>query len=294
MLRHSIREDIALSLALTDGPLDVRADAGQVEQVLLNLAINARDAMPDGGEMAIATERYLASDKKGNGLGEPPDGDYAVLIVSDSGVGMEPGAQAHVFEPFYTTKEAGKGTGLGLATVFGTVKQHGGHVTCESAKGRGTSFRVYLPLSRAEGDRAEPAPQNENEVSRGSATVLLVEDDVSVRRLAERMLARQGYRVLVADDPAHALTLFEEAGHVDLLLTDVIMPGMKGPELFSRMAERQSDLRVLYMSGYTDQVFGHEPTGAEATNFIQKPFSLAMFTEKVAEVLDEEGETPRA
>jgi two-component system, cell cycle sensor histidine kinase and response regulator CckA len=272
MLQRLIGEQVELDLSLEPGIWPVWADPGQMEQVLLNLAVNARDAMPEGGRLRIVT-RNLAT----------PDGEFAVLEVSDDGVGMEAEVRERMFEPFFTTKPQGKGTGLGLAMVYGIVKQSEGYLEADSEPGRGTLVRVALPhTSRVAGGRdlaaapAEPTP--------GRGTVLLAEDEPAVRQLARRVLARAGYTVLEAEDGVAALEAAGRTGPgVDLLLTDLIMPRMGGRELARRLREGQPGLRVLYMSGYADSDRELELTASEG--FLEKPFNPVALAAKVDELL---------
>jgi PAS domain S-box-containing protein len=285
MLRRLIREDIDLVLDLATRPLAVKSDPGQLEQVVLNLVVNARDALPHAGRIVVRTASVvLGGQQPGNDPPAPP-GPYVHLSVSDTGSGLTPEARAHLFEPFFTTKELGKGTGLGLATVYGIVKQNGGFIYVDSAPAQGTTVRVYLPeagepLPATEGALPQPAP------SRGSETVLLVEDEAAVRQFARRALEATGYCVLTAGDGAEALSLAEHhPGVIHVLLTDVVMPGMGGPELARRLTERRSTLRVLFCSGYTDDASVREGVREAGTAFLQKPFTPEELIRKVREVL---------
>jgi PAS domain S-box-containing protein len=282
MLRRLIGEDVALAAALDPRLPPVKADPGQVEQVLMNLVLNAREAMPTGGRVAVATRAVEV------GPGHPAAGElaadwYAELAVSDTGAGMPAEVRARVFEPFFTTK--GKGTGLGLATVFGVVKQSGGHVLVESAVGAGTTFRVLLPAvaGSAPGPAAEPAAGP----ARGAETVLLVEDEKGVRRIARLALEGAGYAVLeAADGPAAVAAAAAHPGPVDLLLTDVVMPGMGGRQLAEAVRRARPGVRVLYMSGYTDDAVLRHGVGDGTDAFLQKPFTPRALAEKVRAVLD--------
>ena len=272
MLRRVIGEHIALKTAL-DPNLDmVKVDPGQMEQVIMNLAVNARDAMPKGGTLTIETANT--------------GGRLVRLSVVDTGVGIDTETRSHLFEPFFTTKQRGKGTGLGLSTVYGIVKQHGGEIRVESEPGAGARFDILLPAVDEREDRAAsvPAPRAR---TRGSETVLLVEDEAGVRQLARDVLRASGYRVIEAGGGPEALRLVEgESGRIDLLLTDMIMPLMSGRELAGRVLAARPGTRVIYMSGYTDDVIAyHGDLGPEA-DFIQKPFGTEVLTRKVREVLD--------
>ena len=271
MLDRLIGEDVALVVNLDAAAGPVEADAGQLEQVMLNLAVNARDAMPDGGTLTIETtavELEAALDSE-HGRVEP--GRYVRLAVSDDGTGMDAETQARIFEPFFTTKELGKGTGLGLSTVYGILEQSAGHVRIHTSPGSGTSFEIYLPEC-AGADTAEAAPAEVGPVG-GSETILLVEDETSVRDLTRRMLEASGYRVLSAANGSEALRLCTtNRGHIDLMVTDVVMPQMRGVEVARRVARIRPRLRVLFMSGYTDNSIDLEIAGT--VSFLQKPFML--------------------
>src|SRR5438093_933255 len=286
MLRRLLGEDVALvtHLAADLGP--VSADPGQLEQVLLNLAVNARDAMPQGGRLTIETANVLLTEEYAERHHRLPPGPYVLLAVSDTGVGMDEITQKHLFEPFFTTKEVGKGTGLGLATEYGIVKQSGGYIWVYSEPGRGTTLKVYLP--RVPG-AAEPLPVavESPELRRGTETVLLVEDAAPVRSLARKGLESYGYQVLEAADGPAALEL--SARHprgIDILVTDVVMPGMSGRELAERLAPARPGMRVLYTSGYTDDAMVHQGVLRSGVAFLQKPFVPETLARKVREVLD--------
>jgi PAS domain S-box-containing protein len=289
VLLRLIREDIELRLSLSEGLGAVHADQVQIEQILMNLIVNARDAMPQGGRVTIGTENTT--------LGEgsiPPsgllEGRYVVLTVSDTGVGMSRDVQSRMFEPFFTTKEVGKGTGLGLASVYGIVQQSGGTIRVESELGRGTTFRIYLP--RVEPNRTalsvERTPPSGRSRAAGGTTVLVVEDDVPLRRVTGRILRHQGYNVLEAGDVEHAKRLFAESGNdIDLLLTDVVMPRLSGPELARELSAQRPSLRVLFVSGYAGTGMTPEESALVAKTHLDKPFTAGALLEKIRSVLEE-------
>jgi two-component system, cell cycle sensor histidine kinase and response regulator CckA len=285
MLRRLVGEDVDLDLRPRPSLGKVRADPGSIEQVVMNLVVNARDAMPTGGKLTIETANATLDEAYAKEhLGVKP-GPHVMLAVSDTGTGMDRETQARIFEPFFTTKEKGKGTGLGLSTVFGIVQQSGGSVWVYSEPGQGTSFKVYLPL--AFGEVAEVRPPVALTTLRGSETILLVEDEAQVRAVARGILERQGYVVIEAANGAEALRSCEEhGGAIDLLLTDVVMPEMSGPELARHLEAERPLMKILCMSGYTDDaVVRHGALGAGIA-FIQKPFTPDTLARKVREVLD--------
>jgi two-component system cell cycle sensor histidine kinase/response regulator CckA len=285
MLQRMVGEDVELVLSTTQPAGRVRADPGSIEQVLMNLVVNARDAMPTGGELTIETANVVLDEEDVRAhLGARP-GAHVMLIVSDTGTGMDRATQARIFEPFFTTKEQGKGTGLGLSTVFGIVHQSGGHVQVDSEPGKGTTFEVYLPRVDDEAPAARPAVPSAT--LRGSETVLLVEDEDQVRVVASAILRRHGYHVLEACNVGEALLRCEQhPGTIHLLLTDVVMPQMNGPELAKRLVLARPEMRVLCMSGYTDdRIVRHGVLDAEIA-YLQKPITPQSLTSKVREVLD--------
>jgi PAS domain S-box-containing protein len=287
MLRRLIGEDIELANVPAPALGSVRADPGQLEQILINLAVNARDAMPQGGRLTIETGIVELDDAYARSHPDVRPGPYALLAVSDTGTGMDEQTRSHIFEPFFTTKEAGKGTGLGLAVVHGIVRQAGGHVEVYSEPGRGSTFKVYLPRAEEAPRPARPTGDLPRNTS-GTETVLLVEDAEMVRLVARHALQIGGYTVLEASDGEAALRVAEgHAGRIDLLLTDVVMPRMGGRELAERLTRARPGLRVLYLSGYTDEaVVRHGLLEADAA-FLQKPFSPASLAAKVRAVLDQ-------
>src|SRR5579872_1558385 len=289
LLQPLIGERIELQTKLAADLGRTRADAGQIEQVIMNLVVNSKDAMPEGGKITIQTANVtLSSDdvRREHSYFQP--GSYVMLSVHDNGVGMDKETQARIFEPFFTTKEKGKGTGLGLSTVYGIIKQSGGYVLAQSEPGQGTTFRIYLP--RVE-EAAEPMgtikttlPENG-----GSETVLLVEDEESVRQLVRETLEAKGYKVIEAEDGEVAMQKLNELHeHLDMLITDVVMPGMSGRELAARLSATHPHTRVLYLSGYTEDAIVHEGVLEPGTAFLQKPFTLQMLSRKVREVLGTE------
>jgi len=286
LLHRLIGEHITISTHLAVDLGTVLADAGQLEQIILNLAVNARDAMPNGGKLAIETRNTVLLQGIAHGQVKMPPGEYVELTVSDSGMGMEPSVKPHIFEPFFTTKPVGKGTGLGLSTVYGIVKQSGGYITFDSEPGKGTSFQIFLPRVRAEA-LAETAEEERTPRVRGGETVLLVEDDASVCELVRAVLSSQGYSVLAARRPQEAEMICRAHGQrIDLLLTDVIMPEMSGPELAKRLSAWVAPMRLLYMSGYIEDSAVRHEIQAKGIPYLQKPFSPESLVKKVREVLD--------
>jgi len=284
MLHRIIGEEIELITSFADDLGRVKADPGEIEQVIINLAVNAKDAMPHGGTLTIATSNVdLDEQYVRRHLGTLP-GSYVVISVTDTGVGIPKEIHEQIFDPFFTTKENGKGTGLGLATVYGIVKQSGGHVHLYSEPGKGTTLKVYLP--RVDEPLEEAGKKKEADVSpRGNETILIVEDDSSVRKIAVQVLTNQGYNVLVSESGGDALLICEqEKNPIHLVLTDVVMPKMSGPELIERLKKVRKDFSVLYMSGYTDK---HILKGLDdELNFIQKPFTIDVLAKKVRDALD--------
>lgn len=289
ILRRTIREDIRMELSITPEAGAVMADVGQMEQVLTNLAVNAQDAMPEGGVLTIETGNIDLDESHASRHLEVKPGPYVMLSVSDTGIGMDRETQEHLFEPFFTMKAGGKGTGLGLSTVYGIVKQHDGSVFVYSEIGKGSTIRIYLPRVTGSPTTDEPAPEvpASHPGSIGMETILLVEDDELVRILAFEMLSRLGYRVIVADSPQSCIAVVQHSlGEIDLLLTDVVLPGMDGPELCQRLRAEKPDLRVLYMSGYTNHVIARHGIAEGGAGFIEKPLSLRSLAQKVRNALD--------
>jgi signal transduction histidine kinase len=286
LLRRLMDENIQMWTRPGKNIGTIKADPGQIEQVIMNLVVNARDAMPKGGRLTLETaDADLDAAYASEHVSVKP-GRYVMLAVSDTGVGMSVDTVAHIFEPFYTTKESGRGTGLGLSTVYGIVKQSEGYIWVYSEPGRGSTFKVYLPRvdQPAEALPVAKAPVADQA---GSETILLVEDQPQVRELAQIALASKGYTVIVAATPEEAERACEERGReIHLLLTDVIMPGVSGRELAKRLTARQPNLRVLYMSGYTFNVIAQGGMLEDGVAFLQKPFTPSKLAEKVREVLD--------
>ncbi len=285
MLRPFLGEGIDLQFAPAKDLGNVRADLGQMEQILMNLAVNSRDAMPTGGKLTIETANVELDVEYASRHADVTPGPYVMLSVSDTGQGMDAATKAHIFEPFFTTKEKGKGTGLGLATVYGIVKQHGGNIWFYSNPGKGASFKVYLPtVEEAAVAVRPPAPP---QATRGDETILIVEDEASVRAIAERSLTARGYTVVTAGNAEEAVRLFSEhPARIALLLTDVILPGMNGRKLYELLKSKAPDLKVLYTSGYSDNAILHQGVLDAGVAFMQKPFAVETVPLKVRQVLD--------
>jgi CheY-like chemotaxis protein len=287
MLRQLIAEHVDLRVSLTARVALIKMDPTQLEQILVNLAVNAADAMPRGGKLTIETTNVTLDEHYQQRHLPVTPGDYVMLTVSDTGVGMDEATSRRIFEPFFTTKDIGKGTGLGLATVYGIVKQSGGDIWVSSEPGRGTTFKIYLPQVAAVAPSAIERSSDAGDVSRGSETVLLVEDDEAVRLLARVTLERIGYRVLQAGSPKEAMRVASEcAGPIQLLVSDVIMPESEGPPLLDQLVRIRPAIRVLYMSGYADEAILRHVLLVEGTPFLQKPFTPQSLARKVREVLD--------
>ena len=286
MLRRLIGEDIEVLTVPAHDLGTVKADPGQIEQVVLNLALNARDAMPNGGTLTLETSNADLDDAYAREHQSVVAGRYVLLAVSDTGVGMSPETQAHIFEPFYTTKEVGKGTGLGLSTVYGIVKQSGGNIWVYSEPGRGTTFKIYLPRVDQPAEKLAAA-KDPQKIQQGAETVLLVEDDSQLRQLAVTILSHCGYKVLAADNADEALTLCKvKHGDIALLVTDVVMPGMNGRQLAAQVERIFPQIKVLYISGYTSNAIVHHGVLDPGLWFLAKPFSPSALAAKVREVLD--------
>jgi two-component system cell cycle sensor histidine kinase/response regulator CckA len=294
MLKRLISEQVKLVTKLQPRLGLVRVDPGQLDQVIINLAVNARDAMPDGGRLVIETANARFDRAYTAQHFDIQEGSYVMLAVSDTGSGMDHDTQLRIFEPFFTTKEGGKGTGLGLATVYGIVKQSGGHLSVYSEVGHGSSFRLYLPML-SDAAIAAAAPEESAVRARSGETILLVEDDESVRRLARVVLEEHGYRVMAVSTCAEAIARSERhEGMIDLLLTDVVVPDGSGRSIAEQICAQRKDLKVLYMSGHTDDTVIHHGVVESGAAFIHKPFTTAALTRKVRETIDSAAKTGRA
>ena len=287
ILRHTIREDIRVDISLCDTPAPVRADAGQMEHVLMNLAVNAQDAMPEGGVLRVTVGEELVDDAYAAGHMGVKAGPHAVLEVSDTGCGMSPDTIERIFEPFFTTKQLDKGTGLGLSTADGIVRQHRGHMVVHSEVGKGSTFRIYLPRDVDGILRDIPAAECVQDAPVGTESILVVDDDDDVRILAQRMLESLGYRVLAAstvEGAQHFVEVLHE--RVELVLTDVVMPVANGKELFERLQRALPTLKVVYMSGYERDVISHRGVLEDGVCFIQKPFTGLTLAREIRSALD--------
>jgi CheY-like chemotaxis protein len=287
MLSRLIGEHVEFIPILANGLGSVRADPGQLEQVLMNLVVNARDAMPTGGRLAVQTANVMLDQSFMRDVFIKP-GAYVMLAVCDSGTGMSEAVKQRLFEPFFTTKELGKGTGLGLATVYGIVKQSEGYIWAFSEPGAGATFKVFLPRCDEVGKLA-PSLGDDTEVPivGGSETILVVEDEAAVRWLTRRILEQNGYLVFTAAEPLEAEALFNQhGGRFDLLVTDVVMPGSSGPALFARLVAQHPALRVLYVSGYTDDTIVHQGQLNPGIELLQKPFTSEALNRRVREILE--------
>jgi len=287
MLNRVIGEDIDLEMVPGADLGAVKADPGQIEQVIMNLAVNARDAMPQGGKLTIQTANATLDENYARFHDPVKPGEYVMLAIHDTGSGMDAETQSHIFEPFFTTKGP-KGTGLGLSTVYGIIKQSGGYIWVETEPDKGTTFKIYLPLATEAGEQAPlQAAAAASQPERGLETILVVEDESNLRRLVRQYLENQGYVVLEASGGAAAIRLaVAHAGPIHLLLTDVIMPGMNGRELAQRIASLRPTTKILFMSGYTENAIGHNGTLDAGINLLQKPFTLPALKNKAREVLD--------
>lgn len=284
MLRRLIGENVELHTLFETSLGHVRADQGQIEQVIMNMAINARDAMPGGGKLTIRTANVFIDQKTSFRNRELEIGEYVMLSIGDTGVGMNDEIKSHLFEPFFTTKGIGKGTGLGLATSYGIICQSGGDVRVYSEPNSGTTFKIYLPRTNAELDKVQKFDLDE--LPRGTESLLVVEDDKTVRKMIVSALTQCGYRVQEAGEVAEALPLIESSFRFDLVITDVIMPKMSGKDLYDRIKKIRPDMKVLFISGYTDDVLEHSGVLDEGAFFLEKPFSPARLSRKIREVID--------
>jgi CheY-like chemotaxis protein len=290
MLQRLIGEHVEISIHLAEGLQSVKADRSQIEQVIVNLAVNARDAMPAGGRLTIETANLDLDESYASGHADVTPGPYVMLAVNDTGMGIPEQIRAYIFDPFFTTKELGKGTGLGLSTVYGIVKQSGGHIWVYSEPGSGTSFKIYFPSVDS---NAEPKPTGHDvEVEKlkttgGSETLLIVEDDASLRQFVSTVLRERGYHILEAENGIEALAISSRfTGPIDAVLTDVIMPKMGGRELSAALMAQRGEIKVLFMSGYTnDAVVLHDLLEVHMP-FLQKPFTPDVVARKVRDLLD--------
>jgi two-component system cell cycle sensor histidine kinase/response regulator CckA len=290
-LLRLIGEHIALAFQPGAGLWRVVFDPAQVEQILVNLIVNARDALPGGGRITVATANIHLAEADCRNRADAVAGDYVVLSVSDDGMGMDEQTLSHIFEPFFSTKEVGKGTGLGLATVYGVIKQNNGFIDVTSGKGRGTTFRLYIP--RMHGHGVDPPVAAEHPAARGRGTILLVEDNEMVRELTRSMLVGLGYTVVTADSARAALDVCATSAlRIDLLLSDIVMPGMRGPELGERLRAARPGLQVLFMSGYASGQVAGADLSAESVGFIQKPFTMTELGRTVERVLQRAPQRP--
>ena len=295
MLRRLIGEDVELVTTLKAGLAPVKVDPGQIEQVIMNLAVNARDAMPKGGQLLIETANVEVDENYARSHLPMSAGKYVMLAVRDTGCGMDPQTQAHLFEPFFTTKPQGQGTGLGLATVYGIIKQSGGFIWVESEPGQGSTFKIYFPCLEEGLPTPEPAKvRGPARLARGKETILVVEDEAGVRSLVRETLKSKGYHILEAEGAAQALEIAERHSKpIHLLLTDVVMPHIDGKELAERLRTLHPETKVLYMSGYTDDAFARRGISEAKLPLLQKPFLPDALLLKVREVLKRKRETPR-
>jgi len=289
MLQRLVGETVKVRSAPCPSPALIEADAGMIEQIIVNLAVNARDAMPDGGGLNLTIGRVLVHEEEADLVAEASAGAFVALSVHDTGVGMDAATRARIFEPFFTTKGVGKGTGLGLATVYGIVRQHHGWIEVDSKPGEGTTFRVFLPetggavTTKAEESDAAPLPD-------GRETILVVEDEPALRRMVTRTLRRHGYHVFEAEDGPAAVELWaEHSGDIDLMITDMVMPGgMSGRELAKRLLVDRPGLKVVYTSGYTRDLFAVDEAEFESMRFLAKPYAMDALARVLRRELDEE------
>jgi signal transduction histidine kinase/CheY-like chemotaxis protein len=286
LLRRLIGEDVELITNIDEDLGAVKADKGQIEQIIMNLAVNARDAMPHGGKLTLETANVFLDESYGRSHLEVKPGPYVMLAVSDNGEGMDAATQAHIFEPFFTTKTLGQGTGLGLATVYGIVKQSGGHIWVYSEPGQGTTFKIYLPQVE---EALSPTETKTGAIAelKGKETILVVEDDSTLREVISQGLKKFGYGVITAANGGEALLISEKRKEpIHLLLTDVVLPQMGGRELAERLSSSLPGLKVLYMSGYTENAIVNNGILREDVGFLQKPFKVNVMVQKIREVLE--------
>ena len=264
------------------------ADPGQIEQIIMNLVVNARDDMPKGGALTMESRNVIMDESYRQKHPEVVPGKYVLLTVNDTGFGMDEDTKEHIFEPFFTTKGLGEGTGLGLSTVYGIVKQSKGHIWVDSKAGEGSSFKIYLPLMEETGRGKTKAYQNEN-IKGGTETILLVEDEQALRRMARKILEKFGYQIIEASNGGEALSIIAKKSRpqIDLVITDVVMPNMSGKDLATKLHNAYPELKILYTSGYTDDVIAQHGVLDEGVRFLQKPFLPSSLAEKVRDILDE-------
>jgi CheY-like chemotaxis protein len=286
MFRHLMGGNVDVRIISAADLRRVKADAGQIEQVIINVAINARDAMPQGGKLTLETANVTFSPEQVGRYSDFQPGNYVMLAITDTGVGMSPEVKARVFEPFFSTKGVGQGTGLGLATCYGIIKQSGGHIGVYSEPGRGTTFKIYLPQVPDE-TTVPPLVRELADLPHGTETILLVEDDAALREMAAEFLRRLGYQVLVAADGLNALNLVGQRGKepLDLLFTDVVMPQLNGKELSERVLALHPETRILFTSAYTENAITHQEVLGPDAAMLQKPFTPSALALKVREVL---------
>ena len=290
MLRRVIGESIEMVTQLVEDLGRTRADVGQIEQVFMNLAVNAKDAMPSGGKLTIETANVELDESYARSHVDVKPGHYVMFSVSDTGVGMTPEVRERIFEPFFTTKEMGKGTGLGLSTVYGIVKQSKGHIWVYSVQGKGTAFKIYLPRVDEPLEEIRKEVLKE-ELPRGNETILIVEDEEEVRKLAGKILERQGYEILETFNGDDALVACERRkSPIHLMLADIVMPGMSGSELAKLLIPLYPEIKILYMSGYTDNAIVRHGVLEKGVDYIQKPFTMEGLARKVREVLDKDSD----
>ena len=288
MLLHLMGRNVTVGFNLAPDLRPVKADAGQIEHVIVNIAMNAAEAMPNGGKLMLETANVVLDAAYVSRFPELKEGDYTMLAIGDTGAGMSDEIKARVFEPFFTTKGVGQGTGLGLATCHGIVKQSGGHIAVYSEPGRGTTFKIYLPQAEAEARVPASNSRAPSNLPRGRETILLVEDDVSLREMATTLLKRLGYHVLTAANGVEAMGLAHQpgTGHIDLLFTDVVMPQMSGKELAERICALHPHTKILFTSAYTENAIVHQGVLNQGVTFLQKPFTPSALANKVRAMLD--------
>jgi CheY-like chemotaxis protein len=286
-LRHLAGRDVDLQIAVSSGLKEVKADAGQIEQVIMNIVINAVDAMPNGGKLTLETAAVVLDRDYASHVADLKPGDYVMLAITDTGAGMSDAVKARLFEPFFTTKDIGKGTGLGLATCHGIIKQSGGHINVYSESGRGATFKIYLPKAQTE-KKAPGPPIQSRDLPRGTETILLVEDDPALREMAGTLLGRLGYTVLTAANGVEALNLTHQPGigHIDLLFTDVVMPHMSGKELSDRIHATHPETKILFTSAYAEHAIVHQGVLNPGVALVQKPFTPSALARRVRAMLD--------